>query len=257
MALQANATNSNRPLIGITSRLDPAVNNLYLRRYYCEAVAAAGGAPVLIPLIPDREYLTALVGRLDGLLLSGSDSDVDPVRYGEEPHIKLGPVYRERDGTDLLMLELAEEIRLPVLAICFGIQSLNVSRGGTLIQDIGSQVSQAIKHERVFSHTDFSHSISIEPDSLLAELVGGNSAYVNSSHHQAIKDVGDNLKVIAWATDGVTEAVIDTRSDRYVLGVQWHPEVGWERDKLSQGIFASFIEACRTGAQASRLPVLQ
>ncbi|HYE73444.1 MAG TPA: gamma-glutamyl-gamma-aminobutyrate hydrolase family protein [Blastocatellia bacterium] len=245
MVLPTNVTNSNRPLIGITSRLDPAANNLYLRRYYSEAVAAAGGAPVLIPLIPDREYLTALAGRLDGLLLSGSDSDVDPVRYGEEPHQKLGPVYRERDETDLLMLELAEELRLPVLAICFGIQSLNVSRGGTLIQDIGSQVSGAIKHERVFSHTDFSHSISIESDSVLAQLAGGNSGYVNSSHHQAIKDVGNNLRVIAWAIDGVTEAVVDTRPDRYVLGVQWHPEVGWERDKLSQAIFASFVETAR------------
>ncbi|HZS10351.1 MAG TPA: gamma-glutamyl-gamma-aminobutyrate hydrolase family protein [Blastocatellia bacterium] len=232
-----------RPLIGITTRLDPAENTYYLRRYYAEAVAAAGGVPVYIPLIADKEYLRALSARLDGLMLSGSNSDLDPVMYGEEPQPRLGSVIPERDETDLLLLEIAEERRLPVLGICFGMQSLNVARGGSLIQDIESQVPGAFKHEQGRPADRPSHGLKIEADSLLAQLAGREVTRVNSSHHQAVKDVGNNLRVIARAHDGVIEAVIDTRPDRFVLGVQWHPEVGWEKDKLSQAIFARFIEA--------------
>ncbi|MGH9847990.1 MAG: gamma-glutamyl-gamma-aminobutyrate hydrolase family protein [Blastocatellia bacterium] len=231
-----------RPLIGVTMRLYEPENSFYLRRFYAEAVEAAGGAPVYIPLIPNREYLAALIGRLDGLMLSGSNSDVDPAFYGEEPHPKLGSVTPERDETDLALLEMAEERAMPVLAICFGLQSLNVARGGSLIQDIESQVENPIKHEQGAPANRPSHNIEIEAESLLARLAGGVTVRVNSSHHQAIKRVGRNLKVIARAADGVIEAVTDTRADRFVLGVQWHPEVGWQRDNISQAIFKRFIE---------------
>lgn len=229
------------PLIGITTRLDTE-NNFYLRRYYGEAVHAAGALPVYIPLIPDREYLSRLIDRLDGLLLSGSNSDVDPLHYNEEPHPKLGPVCAERDGTDLLLLELAEARALPTLGICFGLQSLNVQRGGSLIQDIGSQIGKPIKHEQGIPANRQSHHIEIEADSLLARWAGGTRARVNSSHHQAIKAVGRDLRVIAYASDGVIEAVVDPRPDRFVVGVQWHPEIGHEADALSQIIFLRFVE---------------
>jgi putative glutamine amidotransferase len=230
------------PLVGITTRLD-AENTFYLKRYYAEAIEASGGVPVYIPLIPDRKYLGSLAGKLDGLLLSGSNSDLDPVFYGEEPHPKLGTVTPERDNTDLILLEIAEERNMPLLAICFGMQSLNVSRGGTLFQDIESQNSDAIKHQQGQTSDRPSHHIRIESNSLLARLTGSDIARVNSSHHQAIKQVGRDLRVIARAHDGVIEAVIDPRPDRFVLGVQWHPEVGWERDDLSKAIFRRFIEA--------------
>ncbi len=246
--LPKNST-TNRPLIGITERLNTE-DTFYLRRYYSEAVEAAGGVPIHIPLIPNREYLSALFERLDGLVFSGSDSDLDPALYGEEPYPKLGPVVPERDQVDLILLELAEAHALPVLAICFGMQSLNVSRGGTLIQDIESQVSNPIKHEQGQVYSRPSHSIKIEADSLLAQLAGGNSVRVNSSHHQAVAKVGRNLKVIASAPDGVIEAVIDIRADRFVLGVQWHPEVAWQQDRLSQAIFGKFNEVAKQyGAQ--------
>lgn len=233
---------TQRPLIGITERLSTE-DTFYLRRYYSEAVEAAGGIPIHIPLIPKREYLTALSDLLDGLVLSGSNSDLDPALYGEEPHPKLGPVFPERDETDLMLLEIAEARALPVLAICFGMQSLNVSRRGNLIQDIESQVAGAIKHEQGQVYTRPSHGIRIEADSLLAQLAGAESVRVNSSHHQAVNQVGRDLKVIACASDGVIEAVIDSRADRFVLGVQWHPEIVWQSDKLSQAIFGKFIEA--------------
>jgi putative glutamine amidotransferase len=235
---------TSRPLIGITTRLS-AEETFYLRRYYAEAVEGAGGAPVYIPLIPDRAYLSALCERLDGLVLSGSNSDLDPVYYGEEPHQKLGAVLPDRDETDLILLEVAEQRALPVLGICFGMQSLNVARGGSLIQDLASQTPEALKHEQGQIVNRPSHHIRIEPRSLLAELAGSEKARVNSSHHQAINKVGRDLQVIARAPDGVIEAIIDTRSDRFALGVQWHPEVGWEKDKFSQAIFKNFIEAAK------------
>lgn len=238
------SSSATRPLIGITTRLD-AENNFYLRRYYAEAIAAAGGLPVYLPLIPEREYLTALTARLNGLVLSGSNSDLDPVYYGAEPHPQLGAVIPERDQTDLLLLEIAEACALPVLAICFGMQSLNVARGGSLLQDIEAQVPNALKHEQGQVINRPSHHIQLEPDSLLAQLAGGEKARVNSSHHQAIAQLGRELRVVASAADGVIEAVVDPRPDRFVLGVQWHPEIGWEKDILSQAIFQKFIEAAR------------
>jgi putative glutamine amidotransferase len=235
---------TSRPLIGITTRLG-AEETFYLRRYYAEAVEGAGGAPVYIPLITDREYLSALCERLDGLVLSGSNSDLDPIYYGEEPHQKLGAVLPDRDETDLFLLEVAERRAMPVLGICFGMQSLNVARGGSLIQDLAAQMPEALKHEQGQIINRPSHHIRIEPRSLLAELAGSESARVNSSHHQAVNKVGRDLQVIARAPDGVIEAIIDARSDRFALGVQWHPEVGWEKDKFSQAIFKKFIEAAR------------
>lgn len=229
-------------MIGISERLNTE-DSFYLRRYYAEAVEAAGGIPVHIPLIPNREYLASLCERLDGLVLSGSNSDLDPVFYGEEPHPKLGPVVPERDEVDLMLLDIAEAMALPVLGICFGMQSLNVARGGSLVQDIETQVVNPIKHEQGEVRNRPSHQIEIDSTSILAQLAGARTVRVNSSHHQAVKNLGRNLRVIASAADGVIEAIVDTRADRFVLGVQWHPEIGWQRDRLSQAIFSKFIEA--------------
>ncbi len=167
---------------------------------------------------------------------------MDPERYGEAPHPALGSLVPERDLTDLLMLEFAEELQLPVLGICFGIQSLNVFRGGSLIQDINAQLKDALTHEKTDLPELVSHPVQLEEESLLARLSGSERAIVNSSHHQAVDRVGSNLKVIARSEDGVVEALIDPRPDRFVLGVQWHPEMGWETDALSKAIFQRLVE---------------
>src|SRR5205823_12502023 len=124
-----------RPRIGITMRLELETNRLYLARYYSEAVEAAGGLPVHVALIPNPEYIAGVMAGIDGLLLPGSDSDIDPLRYGHESHRRLGSVHPEKDATDLLAVEEAEMSGAPIFAICFGIASLNVVRGGTLIED--------------------------------------------------------------------------------------------------------------------------
>jgi putative glutamine amidotransferase len=235
-----------RPRIGIPMRIDYATDRFYLSRHYSEAVEAAGGAPVHISLIPSAEYIDSVVDALDGVLLPGSDSDVDPLRYGHAPHPHLGSVHPIKDETDLLVIDAAERRGLPIFAICFGMQILNVSRGGTLIQDIASQVPDAIKHEQGVPRDRPSHRISLSESCKLSNIAGTPDALVNSHHHQAIESVGANLVATAWTSDGVIEALEDPRSDRFVVAVQWHPELGWQKDLFSQRLFKSFLnEAAR------------
>ena len=222
-------------------RIELETDRFYLSRYYSEAVEAAGGLPVHIPLIPTEDFIRDTVAGLDGILLPGSDSDVDPLRYGHQPHAKLGSVYPLKDETDLLVLNQIEERALPLFAICFGMQVLNVSRGGTLIQDIESQHANAIKHEQGKPRDRHSHRVRLLGESLLAQLANNESAPVNSHHHQAIESVGRELVATAWSPDGLVEAVEDPRGDRFVLGVQWHPELGWERDEFARALFEHFV----------------
>ena len=236
-----------KPRVGITMRIELATNRFYLARHYSEAVEAAGGAPVHISLIPNSEYVDSVVEGLDGILLPGSDSDVDPLRYGHEPHPELGSVHTIKDQTDLLVIEAAERKRVPIFAICFGMQILNVSRGGTLIQDIRSQIPDAIKHEQGTPRERASHRVRLLENTKLANIAGAVDAIVNSHHHQAIESVGADLVATAWASDGVIEAIEDPRPDRFVMAVQWHPELGWENDGLSQRLFRTFVnEAINT-----------
>ena len=222
-------------------RLEQTTNRFYLGRDYSEAVEAAGGLPVHISLIPKAEYIDSVVAQLDGILLPGSDSDVDPLRYGQQPHPQLGTVLSIKDETDLLVIAAAERRRIPIFAICFGMQVLNVSRGGTLIQDINSQVPGAIKHEQGPPRDRPSHRIRLSENTKLSDVAGALDALVNSHHHQAIESLGANLVATAWSTDGVVEALEDPRLDRFIVAVQWHPELGWQNDPLSQALFSAFI----------------
>jgi putative glutamine amidotransferase len=226
-------------------RLELETDRFYIARHYSEAVEAAGGAPVHISLIPQRDYISSVMDGLDGVLLPGSDSDIDPMRYGAEPHPQLGSVVPVKDETDLLVLEEVENRGLPLLAICFGMQALNVFRGGTLIQDIGSQVPNAIKHQQGTPRDRPSHALNLAGTSLMASLAQDDRVMVNSHHHQAIENVGKDLVATAWTSDGLIEAVEDTRPERFALGVQWHPELGWRNDRLSQALFAWFIAASK------------
>jgi putative glutamine amidotransferase len=233
-----------RPRIGITMRLDLETNRFYLGRDYSEALESFGAFPSHISLIPKREYIVETLKTLDGILLPGSNSDVDPQIYGEEPLPKLGPIVPEKDETDLLVLREAEKLKMPILAICFGMQALNISRGGTLIQDIESQVEGSLKHEQGKPVNRNSHSIELKESKIFSSLITTGSIKVNSSHHQSIKKVGENLIVTSLAKDGVIESIEDTREDRFVFGVQWHPELSWKFDDLSKNIFKMFVNKC-------------
>ena len=244
-----------RPRIGITMRLEIETRRFYLGRDYSEAIEAAGGVPVHISLIPKPEYIAAAMDGLDGLLLPGSNTDVDPHFYGEEPHHKLGVVIPEKDETDRLCIAEAEGRNIPILAICYGMQALNVARGGTLIQDIESQLPGSLKHEQGVPQTRSSHTIDIENESVLSNLDSVRNAIgpmrVNSSHHQAIGQVGEGLRATAWAKDGVIECVEDVRDGRFIVGVQWHPEMMSGHDDLSREIFELFVEKCSQVAETA------
>jgi putative glutamine amidotransferase len=234
----------NRPKIGITMRLELETNRFYLGRDYSEALEGFGAIPIHISLIPKKEYISETLKTLDGILLPGSNSDIDPLIYNEEPLPKLGPVVPEKDETDLLVLEVAEHLKMPVFGICFGMQALNVSRGGTLIQDIETEIENCLKHEQGKPNSRNSHNLVIGKESILKRLITTEGVKVNSSHHQAVKNVGSNLKATSWAKDGVIESIEDTREDRFVFGVQWHPELSWKFDELSKNLFQSFVSKC-------------
>jgi putative glutamine amidotransferase len=242
-----------RPLVGISMRLEPAQRQFYLQTNYSEAIEAAGGAPALVPLIPEKSFIRSLVDTFDALVLSGSGSDVDPHRYGARKHPQCDEIHSVRDETDFLLLEEAFRRRIPVLAICFGIQSLNVFLGGTLVQDIPSQWPHAIDHSvskakptKKNPENFCAHPVSLEHYSLLFELAGKKkNVRVNSSHHQAIDHLARGLMITARAPDGIIEGV-ELKSDRhFVLGTQWHPEKDFERDSLSQAIFKRLVNEAK------------
>jgi len=235
-----------KPIIGLTMRLELETDRFYLGRDYSEALEALGAIPYHISLIPNADYISEIVKNVNGILLPGSDTDVDPLIFGEEPRPNLKKIIPEKENTDLMILAEAEKLDKSVLGICFGMQVLNVSRGGTLLQDIETDIENCVKHEQGKPLARNSHSIEVDNESLISRLITKkNSVRVNSHHHQAIGKLGENLKSTAWAKDGVVECIEDTREDRFVLGVQWHPELSWKTDDLSRNIFTEFISACK------------
>jgi putative glutamine amidotransferase len=239
-----------RPLIGITCRLEPKpeYNTAwhYLQREYSAAVWDADGLPVLIPLIADiagDDYTRELVGRLDGIVLSGSSSDVDPARYGQPRQPDCGPTHPERDAVDLSLIRLALETHKPLLGICFGTQALNVALGGTLIQHLAHLNNGPLAHD----DRQVRHDVAVEPDSLLERLGGGRRFVVNTSHHQALDRVPPGLRVTARSSaDGVIEAVETTDPGRFLVGVQWHPERIYKEEQLSRALFEELVRQAKS-----------
>jgi len=232
---------ADKPWIGIPTRYHAASEVIGQIRHYLDAVIDAGGIPLLIPTVDSESVVHDYLEQADGILLPGSPTDIDPKLYRAEPHPKLGKLYPERDSTDFALMKHAESANLPILGICFGIQSLNVFRGGSLVQDIPSVVSSALTHD------ESRHSVRLEAGSLLAGLGGRNGFLdmeVNSFHHQSIERPGRNLRIAAKAPDGVIEAVEDV-TGRFVVGVQWHPERGWRDSEFSRRLFSAFVHASR------------
>jgi len=213
------------PRIGITgiTRSVSGTDRTGVNAAYVRSVLRAGGVPlVLSPLLGDK-HNAVLLEALDGLVLSGGE-DVDPVHYGHAPHPDLGDVDPRRDAFELAIFRDARARGLPVLAICRGIQLVNVAMGGTLWQDIPSERPQALRHAQASHRDDRTHRVDLTPGSRLAEALGGTTCEVNSFHHQSIRDLAPGLAVTGRAPDGEIEGIESADDGSWLLAVQWHPE---------------------------------
>lgn len=242
-----------RPVIGIATQTLPAkaggdLPNCWIMGHrYVEALRSVGGIPWLIPLLPhDPDTMNAVFEKLDGVFLTGG-VDVDPSRYGESRHPKCGVTDPDRDAIELMLLAHATATNKPVLAVCRGIQILNVARGGSLYQDVGAMVPAALKHDH-FPTTDqpsrsyLAHDISVNADSLLGNILGDPVVSVNSMHHQAIKELAPGLRATAFAPDGIIEAV-EATDHRFLVAVQWHPEELSDSQPGMKRLFTEFAAA--------------
>ncbi len=253
------------PRVGVPWRTskEEAAGNSTKFIHYLRAIEMAGGEPVPISLSLARAELEGLMRTLDAVVLPGSPADVDPMRYGVRRHPRCDDPDPQRERTDYALLNHAFAAKKPVLAICYGAQLLNVYLGGTLLQDIASELRTNIKHDKKElppGAPDPVHQAHFDAGSKLAALPGmselaenGFSAYVNSSHHQSILTPGRGLRITAHARDGVVEAVEWTGDTNWVVGVQWHPE-RMKDDPLAEALFQELITAARRKAVVSSYP---
>jgi putative glutamine amidotransferase len=214
---------------------------------YLDAVAAAGGIPVILAPLPARR-LEAIIERLDGVCLSGGP-DVEPATYGAGAHPELGPTEPEVDLFELGLVRAARRRGLPVLAICRGMQVLNVARGGTLVQHL-PELSDEIQHRQTEPASQPTHGVAVAADSKLARIMGSERIDVNSFHHQAIDRLGTGLEPVAWSDDGVIEAV-EAQGEAFTLGVQWHAECLTERAEQAE-LFTRLVDAAEEHAGLAR-----
>ena len=230
-----------RPVIGIATSMNDAKSRIILNHSYFKAIWGAGGLPVGLPFAlgaEDAEKFFAS-GEFDGFLFAGG-CDVHPSEYGEEITADNVECVEERDSFELALARLLLPTDIPVLGICRGVQTLNVAFGGTLVQDIPGHRQEEPGKERP-------EPVDIVKGSFLYGLIGSEKGCVNSFHHQCVKDVAPGFVASAYSTsDGIIEAIEPaTRTERFLLGVQWHPELFYNVDASSNAIFDAFVNACR------------
>ena len=253
------------PLIGVTTSEvrtartlkpiphgEPTPHEFALAVSYVRAIELAGGLPMIVPPMGDVS-LEPILERVDGICLPGGP-DLDPSTYREEPHPKLGPFDPDVDRFELRLIRCADEMELPILAICRGAQALNVSRGGSLIQHL-PDLNSGLPHRQTTRGTETSHPVSIVGDSLLAEVLGANTLDVNSFHHQGIERLGRDLRAVAFAPDETVEA-LEAGDRAFCLGVQWHAETLVHHERHA-ALFAGLIAASAERAREVRQPGLR
>lgn len=235
-----------RPFIGINADYVPAskVNSPFIRLNagYLDNVVGAGGLPVVVPPLGKDVDPDAWLDRLDGFILTGSTWDLDPRRLGVPPHSAVQPLPERRDESDRLLIRRLLERRLPILAVGLGMQQLNVACGGTLYVHLPQDLPRSMPH-RDPSGSTHRHLVLVEPNTRMEEIFGVGEIRVNSAHHQAVRQVGEGLRVGARAPDGVIEAIESTDGRWFCVGVQWHPE-SESASALDLQLFEYFMQAC-------------
>lgn len=246
----------HKPRIGIPyrTRKEELSGDFEKVEKYIESVRTAGAEAVVVSLGLSPAHLDRIARTLDGVLLTGSPADVDPSRFGAPRHAKCADPDPDRERTDFALLEHCLATQKPVLAICYGLQSLNVFLSGTLIQDIASEVQTTIEHDWDDSPgaPERIHEIVIESNSRLAQVANERQAQVNSSHHQSIAEPGRNLRVVSRAADGIIEAVEWNGDTNWILGVQWHPERMAANDSFARALFDDLVTVARLGKTPAR-----
>lgn len=237
---------TKKPIIGMTPLVERATNRQFMLNTYTESVLDAGGVPVMLPITDEDKNIEHIAEMCDGFLFTGGH-DVHPCLYGEEMLDCVAPC-EERDSFETKLLSLALKTNKPILAICRGMQLLNVVLGGSLFQDIQTQCSNDIEHRMGEPSDNVIHEISIIDDTPLMAIVGKKSDMINSYHHQCVKTVGEGLKIMAYASDGIIEGMY-MPDKKFVLGVQWHPERLAKKYDSALSLFKVFIENCVEGEE--------
>jgi putative glutamine amidotransferase len=235
------------PVVAVTAtaRVVDGVERVRLNAAYVRALESVGLVPIVIPPSANPGSALRVLDVVAGLVLSGGE-DVDPSRYGATPHPELGPVNCARDDTEIALLGRARALALPTLAICRGIQVVNVALGGTLVQDLPSERQDIAPHEVDDERDSRVHGVRVDPDSRLAYILGAQSLGVNSIHHQAVDRLGAAMRVSARADDGTVEGVESDDPAWWMVGVQWHPEeLTTTPEPWDRRLFAAFATACR------------
>ena len=240
---------SKRAIIGISSSI--IVDNsgsfagykrAYVNKDYVDAVIRAGGVPLIIPFSTDKEVIISQAQLIDGLILSGGH-DISPYNYGQEPSQKIGETFPERDTYEIILLEESKKRNIPILGICRGFQLINVAAGGTLYQDLSLIPGNILKHNQVSNPTLKTHKVEIKENSFISSIFG-KETMVNSFHHQVINKVANDFIVVAKASDGVVEA-IEHKTYKFLVAVQWHPEMLAVECEKARELFAKFVEEAR------------
>jgi putative glutamine amidotransferase len=238
-----------QPLIGVTSDYHKGGDILkgpayFIGENYISAVKKAGGIPIVLPYSSDRKIVESLAERIDGLLITGGNFDINPVLYGEDPIDEIGELNNKRTAFEMKIARIALRTDMSVLGICGGEQLLNVAGGGSLYQDIEAQVKGASNHQQKMPKSEMHHSVIIKPGTKLHSILECETIEVNSTHHQSIKEVGKGFIPNAKAPDGIIEG-IESESHRFVLGVQWHPEALYRKEERFKRLFETFIKSCK------------
>ena len=242
----------NPPLIGVVPLVDEGRDSYWMLPGYFEGILEAGGAPVMLPLTDGPEVLARLVSSCDGILVTGGQ-DVSPELYGEQGADAVtlcGELCAARDKMESALIPLAVRGDVPVLGICRGIQVINAVLGGTLWQDLPKQRPSEVEHHGLPPYEEPVHEVDVLSSTPLAEAIGAGS-YVNSYHHQALRDLAPGLEAMAVAPDGVIEAVWRPES-RFLWAVQWHPEFSRGVDEKSRKVFSAFVDAAREASDSGR-----
>ena len=229
------------PIIGILAEVDNDFNTR-VQPPYIKAIELAGGLPVLLPYVEDSKVIEQFVELCDGFFFTGG-ADVDPKRYGEQPKATCGDIQYNRDTLEFKVFEKVMNTSKPIIAICRGAQLVNAALGGTLYQDIPSEIDTQIAHRQSEPKFSPSHDVTVIENTPLYTLVGAQMIHANSFHHQSVKALGKGLEIMALADDGVVEAAY-LSGERYLRAYQWHPERLCESDKHNRLIFDDFIKAC-------------